>query len=203
MFSVLYTGPMSRPALTNSIALDTETGGLSPWEASCVEVGVCSLGDDPQPASWLVNEGRHLQVSERSVQVHGLTVETLRAEGLSPGRVAAELEDYLNAHRSRTGWVTVWCHSVAFDHGFVSRLFRLAGLPLPERCVWRCSLSLLALAPPGVPQSLPRLAARYGVDTGTSHRALDDALTLRAVLPHLCAEVLAGRHISTSQPELF
>src|SRR5262249_54862314 len=69
-----------------------------------------------------------------------------------------------------------------FDMPVLKRL--AAGLPGAEDLRVFDSYPLARALEPGS-KRLPDLARRFGIDPGTSHRALDDSLTLAGVFPEL------------------
>jgi DNA polymerase III epsilon subunit family exonuclease len=81
-------------------------------------------------------------------------------------------------------WIVA--HNAPFDLSFLRGELARAGLPQPLNPVLDTRV-LAKAAFPGLPSyRLVDLAARFGIDAGTSHRALDDARTCMSLLL-LCA----------------
>lgn len=170
-------------------ALDVETTGLDSGRGDrVIEVGVVLFSFDGEgalreEASWgsLIDPGMPIPAS--STAVHGLT--DLDIWGAPPFRAIA---DQLAAMLAGRVFVA---HNAPFDAGFIgaeySRL-RIAS-PIGEMAD---TLPLLRLAVPNLMSySLGKAAFVLGIDTGTSHRALDDAKTCMRLFTH-SARILSG-----------
>lgn len=170
------------------VALDVETTGLDPSADRIVEIGIVSFRFDRDSAiaeesRWgtLVNPG--MPIPPGATGIHGIT--DLEVSG-SPR--FADIADML-AERIR-GRVLV-AHNAPFDSGFLRCELSRSGR-LPPAMDTADSLVFCRLAFPGlVSYSLGKAAFILGIDTGTSHRAMDDALTCMRIFAR-CARRLAG-----------
>jgi DNA polymerase-3 subunit epsilon len=83
------------------LALDTETTGVNPWEARIV---TCSMvyddgqGSPQRVFDWIIDPG--IEIPEGASNVHGITTEKARAEGVPAAdgvrQIAAHLEPIMN-----------------------------------------------------------------------------------------------------------
>jgi DNA polymerase-3 subunit epsilon/ATP-dependent DNA helicase DinG len=155
------------------IALDLETTGLNPARDAIIEVGAVRFRDG-QPAdsfAALVNPDR--PIPYEITQLTGISDRDVLGKPRFV-QVAADLARFV-------GSAPVVGHNVGFDLGFVR-----AGRILLENeglDTWELASILL----PGLPgYSLSALATRLGIPTGSSHRALDDAMATGLLFAHLC-----------------
>lgn len=125
-----------------AIVLDFETGGLNPFQHAVLQVGYCALDSNDPPVCHLVREPvlTDETVSTRALEITGLRMATVHAEGYSVRDTAVQLARFIDAHRSRGGWCEIWCHNAPFDAAFMARLFHLADMPAPEKTLFMCSL---------------------------------------------------------------
>lgn len=169
-------------------ALDVETTGLDSGRDRVIEVGVILFSFDGEGAlreesSWgsLIDPG--IPIPASSTAVHGLT--DLDIWGAPSFRSIA---DKLAAMLAGRVFVA---HNAPFDAGFMDSEFsRLGGAsPIGEMAD---TLPLLRLAVPNLMSySLGKAAFVLGIETGTSHRALDDARTCMRLFTH-SARILSG-----------
>lgn len=169
-------------------ALDVETTGLDAFRDRVIEIGIVLFSFDAEGAlveekTWdsLINPG--IAIPASSTAIHGITDLDVWA---SP--FFKDLSDTLNGFLE--GRVMV-AHNAPFDAGFISEEFSRLGKNAPIREM-ADSLVLLRQAVPNlISYSLGKAAFILGVETGTSHRALDDAKTCMKLFTH-SARKLAG-----------
>ncbi|HWR10502.1 MAG TPA: 3'-5' exonuclease [Rectinemataceae bacterium] len=169
-------------------ALDVETTGLDAFRDRVIEVGIVLFSYDAEGAlieekAWgsLVNPGMTIPAS--STAIHGITDLDVWASPYFRD-LADAVSEFLD------GRVMV-AHNAPFDAGFISEEFSRLGLRAPLGEI-ADSLVLLRQAIPNLlSYSLGKAAYVLGVDTGTSHRALDDARTCMRLFTQ-CARKLAG-----------
>jgi len=155
-------------------ALDVETTGLDAFRDRVIEIGIVLFSYDSEGAlveerAWdsLVNPGTPIPAS--ATAIHGITDLDISAAPFFE-ELLAELASLLE------GRVMV-AHNAPFDAGFIAEEFLRAGRQAPLSEI-ADSLILLRLAVPNLlSYSLGKAAYVLGVETGTSHRALDDART--------------------------
>ena len=169
-------------------ALDVETTGLDAFRDRVIEIGIVLFSFDPEGAlfeekTWesLINPG--IAIPASSTAIHGITDLDVWA---SP--TFKDLSDTVNGFLE--GRVMV-AHNAPFDAGFISEEYSRLGKTAPIREM-ADSLVLLRQAVPNLfSYSLGKAAFVLGVETGTSHRALDDARTCMKLFSH-SARKLAG-----------
>ena len=106
--------------------IDTETGGLDPDRDSVVSVAAVVWRDRELVAEieLFVNEPE-LNISPKSISIHGLEPSWLRLNGLSPDSALVKLEDFIRHHFPEIengGLVQLAGHNVAFDVAFKTTL---------------------------------------------------------------------------------
>ena len=169
-------------------ALDVETTGLEPYSDRVLEIGIVLFSFDSEGAlvegrTWqsLLNPG--ISIPASATAIHGITDFDVFASPFFR-ELAAELATLLE------GRVMV-AHNAPFDAGFISEEYSRLGKNAPIREM-ADSLVLLRKAVPNLfSYSLGKAAFVLGVETGTSHRALDDARTCMKLFTH-SARKLAG-----------
>src|SRR5512139_305410 len=153
--------------------LDLETTGLSPWFGDRIcEVGIVLTEGRriKQQFQTLVNPERPLSLGAAST--NGLTDEELAYEPVF-AEIADEVAEWLK------GTVVV-CHNAQFDIQFLDSEFRRLGreIQIPNLI----DTLLLARQYFELPSySLLSIAEAFYIPVTNAHRALDDALTNRAV----------------------
>ncbi len=169
--------------------VDVETTGLSPWMGDRVcEIGIvrCQGEVDVEQVSTLVNPLRPISRG------------AYRVNRISPAMLVGAPTF---ADIARDVWGTIEgcvlvAHNAGFDVGFLAREFSLAGLPRPSVQVID-TLALTHRLYRFRRNSLSAVSAAFGL-AETSHRALGDALAVRAVFRRIVAEGLpAGARVST------
>ena len=110
--------------------IDTETGGLDATLCSLLSLGlvVWENGEMLGSMELFIAEPEILIETEAQL-VHGLTIEKLRACGISPAEAVARIEAFLAQHfiLGTAGAVPLAGHNVGFDIAFLRRLYRLGG----------------------------------------------------------------------------
>ena len=169
-------------------ALDVETTGLDAFRDRVVEIGIVSFSFDREGAlieekSWasLVNPG--IPIPASATAIHGITDLDISA---SP--FFRELCDDLASLLD--GKVMV-AHNAPFDAGFIGEEFSRIGRSAPFSEIADTLILLRQAVPNLLSYNLGKAAYVLGVNTGTSHRALDDARTCMHLFAH-SARKLSG-----------
>lgn len=170
-------------------AFDVETTGLDSWRNRIVEIGLVLFHYDAEGAlvpegDWSTLINPCVPIPPSATEIHGIRDhDVLDSPRFSD--IAYELLDKLQ------GRVLV-AHNASFDMGFLGEEYSRIRLPAPVLEI-ADSLQLLRLASPNlISFNLGKAAFILGIDTGTSHRALDDAKTCMHLFTH-SARKLAGR----------
>lgn len=178
------------------LLIDTETGGLDPRIHSILSFAAVVIHDGAIEAFMytLVNEGPSIISEDAALKVNGLTLEKIRAEGAGPLEAVNTLEHMLSQNDMRRGIIFAG-HNVAFDIGFMKRLYGLAGKQdvfekrFSHRSLCTQSAALLLMHagrinPAGNSVSLQSLVDMWAIplDREAGHDALNDARATAAVL---------------------
>lgn len=159
--------------------IDVETTGIDPTCERIVEIAV-AVGESRQVVSrhsWLVNPG--IPIPAAATQVHGITNEMVRCEGISLRDALVELDAVIAGS-------VVAAYNAPFDNEFITGPAMGLDVPCNE---WRDSVWLDPLVWAKEAQKYERskklgaVAERLGVPVvGQAHRATADAETALHVL---------------------
>lgn len=187
------------------LIIDTETGGLDPAEHSILSLAAVVWKDGAIDAKFqVVIREPQISTTLEALRINGFTGERLENEGVSPLTAVQSLNNFLLANDIRNR-VTLGGHNVAFDIGFLKRLYRLAaltpkeyGVKFSHRAICTQTLALgLELAGVvnfGCGTSLNDLCKFFGIDireggTAGKHDALEDAVATGKLLTKLLARM--------------
>ena len=164
--------PQSRSALINLLILDTETTGLEPVSAQCIEVGAVLFH---VPSRSVLSQVSFLlpAPANPAEHVNGIAAEVTRLS--QPWQ--AGLQHFLAL---LAGADAVLAHNAAFD----AKWFGLGPLPAIDK-PWICSMDDIEWPPERHLRTAPSvrdLALAYGVPVWAAHRALTDCTYLVQVL---------------------
>ena len=109
------------------LIIDTETGGLDPAVQCILSIAaVVWSGGSVEDHYYTLIAEPEIVAEPGALKVNKLTVEQVQAEGVSPFDAFHGLHAMLQKHDMRSD-VRLAGHNVAFDVGFLKRLFRLVG----------------------------------------------------------------------------
>jgi DNA polymerase III epsilon subunit-like protein len=181
--------------LSKIVVVDTETGGLDPNVESILSIGMVIMdsetGELGERYYSLIDEP-NLVANPRALEVNGLTVEQIKAEGKSPQEVCRDIDAFLRRHSLKKP--TLAGHNIAgFDMGFIRRLYRVAGvkwLPFDYHVLDTMSVAVLLRFNGHLPVekvSLDNLCQHFGINIreggeGAQHNALEDAVATAKLL---------------------
>jgi len=179
------------------LVIDTETGGFNPESHSILSLAALVYEDGKIVSEFytLICEGHVIVSEDAALKVNGLSLERLRANGVSPYDAWVTLTNMLTMHWPASSKIILAGHNVAFDIGFLKRLYRLAchdySLRFSHRSLCTQSGALLLeqaglLELPGG-SSLEGVAKALGVplDREGGHNALKDARATAQVLARM------------------
>ena len=200
---VEHSGPLRTSDTTEGsggklIVVDTETGGLDPARHSILSVAAvvwdsAELGD---ACEFFVAESV-VEVAPTAILRNNIDVSWVCRNGISPAAAVEKLNSFLEFHFPglKDGQrVALAGHNVAFDVGFLKRLYRLAGADyekvfshrvLDTASVARFLMLAGRLAVSGV--GLDELLTHFGLtaDLDERHSALGDAKVTAQLLQEL------------------
>lgn len=148
------------------IAVDLETTGLSPVKERIIELAAVRFrdGEEVDCFTTLVNPGRVLP--ERIVELTGIRDEMLLD--------APKEEEALEAFLAYTNDSILLGHNLGFDYSFLKTAFARKKQEYQRNGIDTLAIAKKHLA--DLPsRTLEALCVYYKIDSGTSHRALDDA----------------------------
>jgi DNA polymerase-3 subunit epsilon len=170
------------------LVIDTETGGLNPEINSILSIaGVVwtPRGEISKLFDLYVQEPT-LNVEDQALKVNNINLEDVYKHGLTPEVAVGYIRGTLDAHfGTNRRPIQLVGHNVAFDLGFIRRLYRLAGANFKDdfrdRALDSCSiLQFLMISGKikGFRASADVLFESAGVkiDEKDRHTALGDAL---------------------------
>lgn len=183
--------------------LDTETTGLSPrFGDRMVEIALARFRDGAMENFFTTLLNPERSISPGAARIHGITDRAVRD--------APRFREVAPSVRAELQGAVIVAHNAPFDLGFVAQEFRLARLTPPDNLVLD-TLTLLRRYFSFRSNALSRVADALGIERETSHRALADVLTTRAVFefivkelrPHTLHELLElqGGTIAWREPE--
>lgn len=179
--------------MSQYVALDLETTGLSPQHDRIIEIGAIRFdasGREHGRFESLVQPGR--AVSPGAQAVHGISDAELA--GAPPAEVVlSELLQWVGEPAD----LLFLAHHARFDAAFLGSAFARLGGPFPS-FRFADTLSLARYRMPDAPDhKLDTLAALLGLEQqGPSHRALADSLKVKGLW--LALDGAAGRYLSYS-----
>ena len=180
-----------RSAPINLLILDTETTGLEPVSAQCIEVGAVLFH---VPTRSVLSQVSFLlpAAANPAEHVNGIAAEVTRL----PQPWQAGLQHFLALLADADA---VLAHNAAFD----AKWFGLGPLP-PVNKPWICSMDDIEWPPERHLRPAPSvrdLALAYGVPVWAAHRALTDCIYLVQVLER-CGD-LEGLLAAAMEPKLL
>jgi CRISPR-associated protein Cas2 len=172
--------------------IDTETGGLDPLHNAIISLAAVVLEEGKPVAqlSILIADPSGT-FEEQALKVNGFKKDEVLAQGVTPARAVALLTEFYQKNKMPAR-ITLVGHNVAFDIGFLRRLYTLAGVKGFDKlynygglCTKSCALLLeQAGRATFASSSLANVCKGLGVPLGreTKHDAMEDALACAAVL---------------------
>lgn len=148
------------------IALDLETTGISPANDRIIEIGMVRVINGIPDAEYqsLVYPG--YEISKFIMELTGITNDMLK--GQPPiDEILPEILDFI-------GDLPLLGHNIIFDYGFLKKAVITSGGKFEKNGIDTLKIARRIL-PGNEKKNLDVLCEHFGIDSGTSHRALDDA----------------------------
>lgn len=159
------------------VFLDTETTGLTPrFGDRIVEIALARFRGGAMENFYTSLVNPECAISPGAARVHGITDVAVRD--------APCFREIVEAVRAELGDAVIVAHNAPFDLAFVAHEFRWARVNAPDNLALD-TLTLLRRHFHFRSNALARVADALGVQRETSHRALADVLTTRAVFEHI------------------
>ena len=174
------------------LVFDVETGGLDPTQHPLLSIGMVLWHDGAivDRISIIVNEGREMfeRATPEALKINGMTWERIEREGVSVVQAYNEIKCFLLRRNLWQKRVTLAGHNVAFDIGFLKRLWSLVGGEAEYRTVFShrslCTQTLavsleLAGRVSWKSTGLDALTKYFGIEVranGGKHDSLEDAV---------------------------
>ncbi len=159
------------------ISVDVETAGPNPADYSLLAIGACRVDAPADTPFYIELQPTSMQRVARAMQVSGLSLERLAAEGVPPQEAMARFAAWLRAVVPDGKEPIFVGHNAPFDWMFVADYFHryLGTNPFGHSALDLKSLYMGVAAVPFRDTSYPQIAARYGLPPSLSHNALADA----------------------------
>jgi DNA polymerase III subunit epsilon len=171
-----------RAAKRPFVAFDFETTGLDSTLDRVCEFGAVRFGPDGEEEEFSALADPGIPISEEAAKVSGISDEMVA--GLRPvGEVMREFIAFL-------GNAPLVAHNTPFDASFMYAEADRQGIARPKNELFDSRLLAKEAFPHEEKYSLQILAARFRLDPGSAHRALDDAYTCMRLF-QLCLNELA------------
>jgi len=167
---------ITEPNSSNVVFFDLETSGVNPYWDKIIEIGAVRLTSDTS-IELLVQPGKKKKLNPKIVELTGITEEMLKS--------GTTLLQALNIFVDFVGKcaILVAHNSDGFDQRFLEEAFAACGHRVPPgwRFIDSYKVAQYIHAPGTTKYSLIALADKYNVRCKPTHRALQDAKTLKEV----------------------
>ncbi len=179
--------------LDNIVVIDTETGGTDPGEHSLLSIALVRVGRGtpgaPSPTWGVFVKEPVLSVTPEALEINQIDLRTLGARGYPPRGACSALTLFFAQQGLDPKRVLLCGHNVAFDVGFLKRLYRVAGVTYPDfnyRTIDTHAIMWALGAAGKMPMcsSLDEGLAHFGIKVpeGERHTALGDAVATSKLL---------------------
>ena len=150
-------------------AFDTETSGITPTNSRIIEIGAVRFTKDGIISKWSKLFDPDQILSPFIINLTHITQEMVDA--------ADPINNHIRDFLTFLGSSIIVAHNAQFDLNFLNAECENCGLPVTKnQAIDTLQLSRI-LFPEAEYHKLDYLADYFGIDKGSSHRALDDAIT--------------------------
>jgi DNA polymerase-3 subunit epsilon len=163
------------------VAIDLETTGKYPLDAEICEMAAVKWRNGQVVGTYQTLLKPSSPMSDGVIAIHNITNEMVANAPL--------LSECLVEFHAFIGSGFIVAHHAPFDMGFLTWEFEKASMPLPPMPGFCTSLLSRNLNAAVENHRLPTLAAHFGLDTGSLHRALDDAKTCLGIALKYFAQI--------------
>lgn len=165
------------------LVIDTETGGLRPYEYSLLSVGMLLVDVTPKRLNFL--EEAHVfvkhdeyNVSRMALRINGINLKEHHKIGISPNKACVKINSFVE--KNILYETPILGHNVHFDVNFISALFEGERLRYPfcrakddTRFIWQ-GYKRRGLVDPFTNAKLGTIANHFDIDYSNAHDALED-----------------------------
>jgi ribonuclease T len=175
------------------ICVDVETSGPIPVDYSLLSIGACSVFE-PQSTFYVEVKPINENITAAAAQVHGLSMERLMREGVSPVSAMKRFEEWIGQQTSDGKQAVFVAFNAAFDWMFVNYYFihYLGHNPFGHAAL---DIKAYFMGHAGVAWSQTSwryISPQLTDKNGLTHHALQDALDQA----NLFIKILEERHTS-------
>ena len=150
------------------VAIDLETTGTNPAEDRIIEVGAAKVECGRVVSTFSTFVNPQISISPRITSLTGITDEDVAG--------APVIADIIADMIAYTKDVPILGHNVIFDYSFIKKAAANSKLEYAKEGIDTLKIARRIL--PDVPhKNLPALCEHFKIDSGKSHRALDDAIS--------------------------
>jgi DNA polymerase III epsilon subunit-like protein len=171
------------------ISVDIETAGPTPGRYALLSIGAC-LVDDPQQGFYVELEPMVADFTPEAMEIHGLSLERLKAEGVRPPEGGRRFEAWIQAVTPRNGSPIMVAFNAPFDWSFVNYYFVnfLGSNPFGHAALDVKAFAMGLLGVTWGETTMRHLSPRYLDGTLLGHNALEDARVQARLFQKLLSE---------------
>ena len=111
------------------VVIDTETGGLNPYEHSILSIGLTSWDQSHKREIFVLEDT--LCTHPRSMEINRIDIEWIKTHGVSPEVACDQIEAFISQLKVPRPLLFAG-HNLSFDLAFLRRLYRHANRSLPS-----------------------------------------------------------------------
>lgn len=159
------------------ICFDTETTGLDPKKDNIIEIALYTVedGECTEEYNRFIYYGEDHKLSEKIIDLTGITDKMLSDEGVLPSVVATDLKQRL------TPGTVMIAHNTQFDLSFIYELIKKyypdEADTIVSECIWLDTLTIFKDRK-SYPHKLIDMVEHYELEDVEFHRAINDTYAL-------------------------
>ena len=158
-------------------AFDTETSGITPANSRIIEIGAVKFTNEGILSKWSMLFDPDQILSPFIINLTHIT----QAMVDSADPISKHLPGFLNFIKD----TILVAHNAQFDLNFLNAECENCGLPVTKNYAADTLLLSRRTFPELERHKLDFLADHFGIDKGSSHRALDDAITCKELFERI------------------
>lgn len=150
------------------VAVDLETSGLNPSQDRIIEIGMAKVADGEIADRYSILVNPQIPLDERITELTGITTDMLYGQPV--------IDDIIGEVLDFTGDLPILGHNIIFDYSFLKKAAVNNRLSFEKQGIDTLRLAR-RLLPDAPHKNLSYLCRYFQIDTGSSHRAYDDAVS--------------------------